>query len=566
MEPVLRNVCIAATAAVIAALACSPQVETVAVEEGSLLAGQVVSSGGEALAGIPVRARLDGGNFAVVVYTDGSGTYAFPEWSDLAPGAHTVSITLADFEHVAREGTALLEGQTARVEFTLEPREPSLVDATASEIVAALPGTDEQKVLLTQCSNCHSLQFALQNPRTKEGWMSIIRQMMGERNAANDSPRSMTYGQARFIEPLAEYLVSIRGPGSSDAIPFRLRPRPTDAASTNLVLTEYDIPRGGQDEPYMLRGDRRFVWPHDVIVDENYAWYTDHYSYILGRLDKRTGEAVELPYPLPPGGGRDVTTPAEQNRAGNPGGGSHDLAFDSQGNIVIGMEAATVRYNPLTDEFVHWTSGKNMFGIDANDHVWHTSCRGQIFEIDTISGKIVEYTIPTCESVYGMDTDAEGRSLINIFRGAKIGVFDPRTNTYSEYPTPTPGSGPRRGEIGTDGRLWVALYYAGRVARFDPDSGEIVEFPLIPGTEAYAAPYTAPYSTSIDNEHGFVWTTDFNSSRLYRIDMNTGESTEYFLPTPYEMRDLTVESGTERPTLWIPSYRPPSQIVKAQMR
>lgn len=48
--------------------------------------------------------------------------------------------------------------------------------------------------------------------------------------------------------------------------------------------------------------------------------------------------------------------------------------------------------------------------------------------------------------------------------------------------------------------------------------------------------------------------------------METGESTEYFLPGPYEMRDLNVEGGTERPTMWIPSYRPPSQIVKVQMR
>ncbi len=189
MKPVLRNLCIAATTAVIVASAFSSQAETATVEEGSFLAGRVVSSGGEALAGIPVRARRDGGNFAVVVYTDGSGAYAFPEWSDLAPGAHTVSITLADFEPVVREGTGLLEGETTHVEFTLEPREPSLADATASEIVAALPGTDEQKLLFTQCSNCHSLQKALQTPRTKEGWVSVIRLMMGERNATRNSPR-----------------------------------------------------------------------------------------------------------------------------------------------------------------------------------------------------------------------------------------------------------------------------------------------------------------------------------------------------------------------------------------
>ena len=473
------NLCVALIVAM-ALSTCTQQTEPVAFEEGSILAGQVSSLTGEPLAGIPVRARRDGSTFAVVVYTDQSGKYSFPQWSDLTPGAHTVSITLPDFEHATQQGAALMEGQAALVDFTLAPRQPTFMDATTAEIVTALPGTDEQKVLVSQCGTCHSLQTALQTPSNKEGWMAVVRTMMGERFANMNSPNSMTFNQGRFIEPLGEYLASIRGPGSSDELPFRLRPRPTDPASTNLVFTEYEIPRGGHFEPHIFRGDPRFVWPHDVIVDDNYAWYTDHFSYVLGRVDKRTGEAVELPYPLPPGGGRDLTIAAGQDRAGTPGGGSHDMVFDSQGNVVIGMGDATVRYNPRTDEFVHWTTGDNMFGLDLNDHVWAVDCGGTMFELDTNSGDIVEHAIPNCEGVYGMDTDSEGRSLLNAFRGGSIDVFDPRTGSYTKYPVPTPGAGPRRGEIDAEGRLWVGLYYAGRVARFDPDTGEIVEFPLIP--------------------------------------------------------------------------------------
>ena len=552
---------------VAAAYACTPPIESSTAEEAMLLSGRVTSSGGEALVEIPVKAHRESSNVTVVVYTDNTGAYAFPSWSDLVPGSHTVSIELPDFEHTALVGVALSEGQTARMDFTLQSRQPSLSDATASEIIAALSGTDDQKVLLAQCSNCHSLQWALNTAHTKEEWVELIRLMAGERRASGYFPGTRSYGQQRFIEPLAEYLASIRGPGSSDAIPFQLRPRPTDEASTRLVMTEYDLPRGGQRELYMLRGDRRFVWPHDVIVDDNYAWYTDHFSSVLGRLDRKTGKAVELTYPTPPGGGRDMEIPAGQERLGNPGlGGSHDLFFDAQGNGVFGMDEATVRYNPRTDEFVHWTSGNNMFGLDSEGHVWHTDDGGPLFEIDTATGEITEHPIPTNDGVYDMDTDSQGRTLINIWRNAKIGMFNPETKAYSEFPTPTPESGPRRGEIDAQDRLWVALYYAGRVARFDPNTGEIKEFPLIPGTEAFAPPHTAPYSTAVDNEHQFVWTTDFYSNRIFRIDMNTEEVTEYFMPGPYEVRDLTVESGTDRPTFWIPSYRPPSKIVKVQIR
>jgi len=47
--------------------------------------------------------------------------------------------------------------------------------------------------------------------------------------------------------------------------------------------------------------------------------------------------------------------------------------------------------------------------------------------------------------------------------------------------------------------------------------------------------------------------------------MKTEATTEYFMPLPYEVRDLTVDKTAARPTVWIPAYRPPSKMVKIQM-
>ena len=238
----------------------------VAAAETALLSGKVVSSTDERLAGVPVRARRTNSTIAVTVYTNGEGNYDFPGWSDLTPGSHSLSIELPDFESARREIT-LTAGTTATADFTLRPREPSIADATASEIVAALPGTDEQKHLLIQCDNCHSLQFALRTSRTKDQWAEIIRRMAGERAVSRETPGTRAFGQKKYVEPLADYLASIRGPGSSNQLPFKLRPRPTAAASTRLVITEYDIPRAGQRDLSILRGDRRFVWPHDILLE-----------------------------------------------------------------------------------------------------------------------------------------------------------------------------------------------------------------------------------------------------------------------------------------------------------
>jgi streptogramin lyase len=531
-------------------------------QEPSLLRGRLTTSTGQPLAGIPIRAR--GARSSVAVYSNAAGEYSFPNWSDLTPGSYTVTIELPDFEHVKTDAVALSPGKTTRLDFTLQSRAPSVEDATASEIVAALPGTDEQKVLFSQCSNCHTLQWALKNPHTKQEWIQIVTRMAGARNAASTAPGSMTYQQKKFIEPLAEYLASIRGPGSSDRIPFTLRPRPTDAASTNLVITEYAIPRGGARELYMLRGDSRFVWPHDVIVNANYVYYTDHFSYVLGRLDRKTGEVKELPFPLPSGAGRDPA--GGDGRAGNPGGGAHDLLFDRNGNVVIGMDRGTVRFDPKTERFSGWPSGNNMFGLDPAGNVWHTDDGGPLFKIDTSTGKVTEYKIPTNDGVYDMDTDSKGRTIINIWRNAKIGVFDPRTEDYAEYKTPTPDSGPRRGDIDAQDRLWVAEYYSGLLAMFDPAGGQMREFPLVTGAKAYGPPYVAPYTATVDDKNQLVWATDFNSNRIFKFDMKSEKMTELFMPGNYEVRDLTAEPSAPRPTLWIPSYRPPSKIVKVEIR
>jgi streptogramin lyase len=133
------------------------------------------------------------------------------------------------------------------------------------------------------------------------------------------------------------------------------------------------------------------------------------------------------------------------------------------------------------------------------------------------------------------------------------------------YPLPTPGAGPRRGELDARGRLWVTLYWAGRVALFDPETREIREYAVIPGHTAYTAPFPSPYSLSVDDKHQIVWTNDFNSDRLYRLDMKTGQPTEFLMPSPYEIRDLTVDETADRPTVWIPAYRPPARMVKVQV-
>ena len=224
-----------------------PPARTLAADN-SLLGGRVSTSDKQAVSGIPIRAHRDDTNITVSAYTNSRGEYSFPVWSDLSPGSYSVGIVLPDFEAVSREGVTLTAGKTVRLDLTLQPRQPSIADATGAEIAMGEPGTDDQRFLLTQCDNCHTLQWALRKPHTKDEWVKIVRRMAGERQASRDTPGTRAFGQKQYIEPLADYLTTIRGPGSSDQIPFKVRPGPASEESTRLVVTEYDLPRGGSPD------------------------------------------------------------------------------------------------------------------------------------------------------------------------------------------------------------------------------------------------------------------------------------------------------------------------------
>ena len=559
-----------AIAALAAAAACGVVSASgaLAAEGPSLLAGKVVSTTGEPLAGIPIKAHRDNSAMTVAVYTDAKGEYSFPSWSDLTPGSYSVGVELPDFERTSQP-VAVSEGKPAKIDFTLKSKPLAYEDATASEIIAGLPGTDQQKTLFSQCSNCHTLQWALQAGRTKEDWIRVVKKMAGAA-AERETPGTYAFGQKQFIEPLADYLTSIRGPDSADNVPFKQRPRPTDPASTNIVVTEYAIPRGGARELYMLRGDRRFVWPHDVIMDNKYAYYTDHFSYVLGRVDVKTGEGKEIPFQIPKGAGREGRNTAADGdtRPGQPGGGAHELQFDGHGNVIVGMDNGTVKYDPKTGKFVNWAAGRAMFGLDPDGNVWNLGRNGDLVKFDTNSEELkrTTYQIPKNRGIYDTDTDSKGRTDLYIWTEGKIGQFDPETGKYTEYLTPTPMAGPRRGQIDGKDRLWAAEFYAGQLLMFDPDKQVLKEYPLVNGTKPYTAPFAEPYSASADDKNQIVWTHDFSSSRMYRIDMNTGKSTEYMTPSNYEVRDLKVDTAAERPTVWVPGYRPPSKLVKIVVR
>ena len=532
--------------------ACALLAADKADKNAGQLSGTVRSVKGEPMAAIPVQASLQDKNITQVVYTNRDGKYAFRE---LPQGSHTVNIHVAGFEQVKKEAVKVAASKTKDVDFILQPSPPSIREMTSSEIALSLPGTGQQRATLVQCSNCHSLAFALQKRRDRQGWIQMIEKMRGITPSGVMQPVEAMPGilqrSKEENEQLAEFLAAVRGPDSPE-LPYKLLPRPTDNASTRLAITEYHIPRG--NIPVTIRGDVRGAWLHDVIRDPKtgYVWYTDHFTSVLGRLDPKTGEIKEFPYPHAKPGKQD---------------GALQVTLDRDGNVWLGLiwQGTIARFDPRTEKFTEWTIAEDaqagFLALDSAGLVWFSSSRtNSIYKLETQTSQFAKFTIPTKNAQnYGMGLDSQGRVYSCEMGAGKIGRFDPKTEKFAEWPTPTPDSMPRRPAIDAQDRLWFAEFSGDRIGLFDPKTETIREWKLSDN------PYTSPYIVAVDNKSHVVWATDFNSNLIYRFDIKTQKFTKFLLPEPdIEIRHLYMDESTTPGTLWIPDYSPPGKILRLQ--
>jgi len=115
---------------------------------------------------------------------------------------------------------------------------------------------------------------------------------------------------------------------------------------------------------------------------------------------------------------------------------------------------------------------------------------------------------------------------------------------------PKPGSGPRRIWSDSKGALWVSLWRAGGLGRYDPATKSWKVYPMPKST-------TGTYSVYVDDKDR-VWATDWPANAIQRFDPTT-ETYETFVSDKKgaNMRQMlgrpgeawAAESGTNRLTV-----------------
>src|SRR4030095_12856497 len=227
-------------------------------------------------------------------------------------------------------------------------------------------------------------------------------------------------------------------------------PKPVSpVADLNVAIREWDVPTKG-------------AHPHDpAVAPDGSLWFTEQMVSKLGRLDPASGEFKE--YAL-----------KGQND------GPHGLVADRDGNIwYTGNFAAHIgKLDPRSGEVREYKMPNEKAGdpqtaaFDAQGKLWFTVQVGNMVgQLDPKTGKIELKQVATKEArPYGIQINSKGVPFFCELGTNKMAKIEPTTMEITEYPLDE-GVRPRRLAIAADDKVYFTDYQGGRLGRLDPGSG-----------------------------------------------------------------------------------------------
>jgi streptogramin lyase len=543
-----------------ALMALSAITELRAAEDASSVAltGVVSSQKEGAMEGVMVSAKKSGATVTVTVATDAQGRYRFPR-ARLEPGSYAVSIRAIGYELEKRTSVDVSGQQVATLDLKLVETRDLAYQMSNGEWLMSMAGTREQKNELLGCTQCHTLDPIVNSRFTAEEWPRIFNRMSrygqgstrlrpqlrpNTQQGANITGDEMLGREgenpvrASAAKRVAEFAASINLSESSRwSYDLKTLPRPKGKAA-KVIITEYDLPR-----PETL--------PHDAVADaRGMIWYADFGSHYLGMLDPKTGKVIE--YKMP------------ETKPGAPVG-SLDLQMDKRGNIWLGtmFQGALAMFDREKKEFQTWTAPKFRerdqtriamvmpVNHDVDDVVWIGGDNEYRVDLKTGEWKAIDYEAgqpkdkPVVKglSSYGVVSDSKNNFYGLNLNGTYIIKMDARTGEITPLPTPTPDSGPRRGHVDSEDRLWFAEFRGNKIGMLDTKTLTFKEYDV-------PTPWTNVYDATIDKA-GYAWAGGMNNDRVVRVNTRTGETVEYLLPHTTNIRRVNVDNTTNPPTFWV---------------
>jgi len=535
-ESMQRNFLLSATVGLAAALVQSAPA-TVGAEGTSVLAGRVTSAAEGAMEGVVVTARKAGAKLSVSVISDAQGQYSFPA-DRLEPGQYAITIRAVGYELGGKAAADVSAAKTATVDLKLEKTKKLASQLTNAEWVLSMPGSEEQKSFLLNCTSCHTLERIVRSSYNAEEWTHVITRMQGYAAVSQPIKPQRVMDPARAAAPEqnqrpAEYFATINQSQGPWQYELKTLPRPKGRA-TKVIVTEYDLLRPTTE-------------PHDMVVDKDgMVWYSDFGELNISKFDPKTLKVTEYPTqefkPGFPVGNLDL----EMAKDGT-------LWFDTMYQAALGNldpKSGEIKYYPLAKEFNDFKVQMNFVGLrhDVDGKVWSKNvATGDIFRVDLASQQwerfqpLKDLANGKRNTIYQVISDSKNNLWMAEFTNGYLGKLDAKTLKTTWYQVPTPNARARRMVVDERDRVWVTEYRGNKVAMFDPATERFTEYQM--------PPLTFPYRAMVD-KNGEIWTGGMSTDRVVRHDTKTGESVEYLMPEATNIRSVWVDNSTPRTTLW----------------
>jgi streptogramin lyase len=462
------------------------------------LSGTVRAAHASAVHGATVYATELRTGIIVSTHTGPDGRFSIPlrEPGDYSLSASAKGYRAGDARSVRVEREPRDAGTLA---LTLEPVVPA-DQLTSADIIPRLPGLDTPggRRVSQSCSQCHSISALLwRGGRTEEDWTATVERMgmvAGGYFPIRDETRK------EFVAYLSSHL------GPDSALPAAIgravaqEPRALPSG-TDVVFTEYEIPSA-------------LALAHTAVPDHRGSvWFASFGAGNVGRLDLASGRVTEY---VPK----------------TPGIRPHGITVGADGTVwYSAMPYGIGRIDPRTgamEEFKAPDPTESARGtphtiIVARDgKVWFSELsNGSITRFDPETRGFRRYQIEERSGPYGILEREDNVFWFVLSRASKIGFLDANTGKIRTWSTPTLNANPQRFRFDSTGRLWFGEYGAGKIGVFDPKTETMTEYPLPSGGSAYCL--------HID-EQDHVWVASTQRESLIRFDPATQAMTEYPLP------------------------------------
>ncbi len=505
------------------------------------LTGQVTSAAEGPMEGVVVTAHKDGSIVWTSVITDAQGRYAFPE-NRLEPGHYSLAIRAVGYDLATPAATDVVGEKTSAVDLKLDKTGNLASQLTNAEWMMSIPGTEEQKAFLLDCTSCHTMERIVRSTHNADEWAQVITRMKGYGAVSQpvkpqpmlDRSRSGTPEQYRKA---AEYLASINLSAVDHwAYDLKTLPRPT-GRSTHVITTEYQVGRPTTE-------------PHDILVDnDGSVWYSDFGEMAIGKFDPKTLKLTEYPIktfkPDAPVGLLSI----EFDTTGK-------IWFDTMYQGALGCldpKTGEIKYYPLDAKWNDDRVQLNFTGLhyEVDDKVWTKSVGTQdIFRVDLKTGQWEKFhpadQLPGVKNagIYQVMSDSKNNLWMAEFTEGHLGKIDAKTGQVTWFATPTPHARDRRMEIDDQDRVLVTEYRTSKVALFNTKTEQFTEYSL--------PEYTFPYRANFD-KNGELWASTMSTDRVVRMNPKSGETEQYLMPSDTNMRTVFLDNSTAPVTFWVGS-------------